>query len=182
LFLLVLLLSAILYFKYFSEIDEKSYNIDREIVFNEELKKNLIQNLKYEVNLGNKKKYLISSKFSEINNSNDTELINMENVDAKIIDKNETTLIIKSDYAIYNNINYNSYFKNNVIIEYFENKINADHGIANFDENFIKIYGNVKYEGSMGYLKTDIIKIDLLTRKISIDMNDAKDYLTIKTK
>ena len=106
----------------------------------------------------------------------------MEYVDAKIIDKNETTLIIKSDYATYNNINYNSYFKDNVIIEYFENKINADHGIANFDENFIKIYGNVKYEGSMGYLKTDIIKIDLLTRKISIHMNDVNDYLTIKTK
>jgi len=173
---------TILYFKYFSEISKKSDNIDKELVFNEKLKKNLIQNLKYEINLGNEKKYIISSEFSEINNSNNIELINMENVSAKIIDENETTLIIKSDYATYNNNNYNSNFKNNVIIEYFENRINADHVIINFNENFIKIYGNVKYEGSMGYLNTDSIKIDLITKKISVLMNDSNDYLTIRTK
>ena len=42
----------------------------------------------------------------------------MQDVVAKSIDKNNFTLIIYSDEAIYNNLNYNTKFRKNVQIEF----------------------------------------------------------------
>ena len=78
-------------------------------------KNNLIKNLKYVVNLDQNNQYIITSDLSELINDNNNEFVKMQNVKAIIIDKNKESFIIKSDIADYNNSNYSTKFRNNVI-------------------------------------------------------------------
>ena len=143
------------------------------------VEKNLIENLKYEVNLGNGIKYFISSNYSEIINQDNDELINMISVISKIFENDSILLEINSDTAIYNNRNYDSIFKNNVKISYFNNLMFADQMKLNFKDSLIEISGNVIYEGPLGSIKTDNIEINILTKKINIFMKNKKNNVKV---
>ena len=106
----------------------------------------------------------------------------MQKVTAQFIDQNNLPLIIKSDYANYNNSNYNTKFYNNVSINYDDNSINSKNLDLNFSENIAKIYNNVVYEGLNSLAKTDNIKIDLITKKVNIFMNDEKKKVELISK
>jgi len=48
-----------------------------------------------------------------------------------------------------------------------------------FKENFISVKNNVKYNGSLGNLEADNIKINLITKKIDVFMNNANENVVI---
>jgi hypothetical protein len=152
-------------------------------VFNDQLniktKNNLIKNLKYEVNLDQNKQYIITSDLSELINSDDFEVFEMQTVRALLLDKNKIPLIITSDNADYNNINYNTKFRNNVSIEYLNNKIYSDKAELDFKNNVAKIFENVRYVGSQGTVISDNIEIDLITKEIDIFMNNENDNVEL---
>ena len=50
----------------------------------------------------------------------------MIGVKATIIDRNNAQLVITSDFADYNNSNYNTFFRNNVEMTYLDHLINSD--------------------------------------------------------
>ena len=52
----------------------------------------------------------------------------------------------------------------------------------NFKDNLITINENVKYTGIQGTIIADNIKIDLITKKIEIYMDDTNDNVEIATK
>ncbi len=138
-------------------------------------KNNLIKNLKYVVNLDQNNQYIITSGLSELININNVETVKMQNVKAIIIDSNKESFIIKSDIADYNNSNYRTKFKNNVSIEYMNNKIFSDKLDLNFENNIAKISENVKYEGLYGTITSDNILINLITKKVDLYMNNEND-------
>ncbi|MBD1153052.1 LPS export ABC transporter periplasmic protein LptC [Pelagibacterales bacterium SAG-MED24] len=182
LFLIIIIISTIFYIIYFSENKKtplKKNTSDKEL--SNQTQNNLIKNLKYEVKLDQDNQYMITADFSEITYDNNVELVKMQKVIAIFIDKNNIPLTIISDRAIYNNSNYNTNFKDNVRIEYLDNVILADKMDLNFDKNMITIFDNVNYNGSQGTILTDVIKIDLITKKIDIYMNNTKDNVEIKT-
>lgn len=182
LFFFVIFSIYIFYNKFFSFNNE-------EIIVNENKSKlnsselsgdNLVKNLEYKINLYNGNKYLISSKESEILSINNNEKIKMKIVKALIIDKNNQSLIIKSDYADFNSSNYNTNFRNNVLIEYLDNKISSDKLDLALDKNIIRIYDNVKYSGGYGEMISDNISINLITKNIKIYMNNKNNNVEIK--
>ena len=59
----------------------------------------------------------------------------------------------------------------------FSNKIDL-----NFKENTILIYENVKYEGEQGTIRSDNIKINLITKKIQIYMNNKEKKVGMTTR
>ncbi len=146
---------------------------------NKETDNNLIKNLKYEVRLDKNNQYIITSNLSEISYVNDVELVKMQNVKAIILDQNNVPLTIKSDYALYNNSNYNTDFSDNVQIQYLNNKIFSDKINLNFQNNMVKIFQNVSYIGLGSTLKADNIKIDLITKKVEIYMDDKNDNVEL---
>ncbi|WP_075502090.1 LPS export ABC transporter periplasmic protein LptC [Candidatus Pelagibacter communis] len=166
-----------LYLSKNNEIIVKSDNLNDQIISKTE--NNLIKNLKYEVNLDQNKQYIITSDLSELINSNNSEIIKMQKVKALIIDQNRIPLIIKSDNADYNNDNYSTKFRNNVSIEYMNNKIFSDKADLDFENNIAKIFENVRYEGSQGSILSDNIKINLITKKIDIYMNNENDKVQL---
>ena len=140
---------------------------------------NLIKNLKYEVNLDQDNQYIITSELSELTYVNDIEIVKMQKVTALILDSNKIPLIINSDFAEYNNFNYNTVFRNNVLIEYMNNKIYSDKLDLNIEDNIVKIFENVRYIGAQGTIKSDNIKINLITKKIDVYMDNEKNKVEV---
>lgn len=183
LFSLLILISVYFYKNYLKpNKDSKKIILNED---NENLPKNtsnLIKNLKYNVKFDDNSQYSISSKISELSYENGIEIVKMQKATAIFIDKNNIPLIIKSDYATYNNLNYNSSFSQNVSVEYINHLIKSENLDLNFIENIIIIYDNVIYEGIHGFIKTDNATIDLITKNVEIFMNNSQNKVKVTSK
>ena len=178
-FILILFLFYIIFFNN-EKKPVKKRNIDQ--VENLENPNNLIKNLKYDVKFENNTQYTITSNLSEITYENDVEVVLMQTVKAIFKDKEDSILIITSDEAKFNNNTYNTHFKKNVKITYQDNSIQSEKLLLNFEENVVTISDNIIYEGIQGLMKTDNIKIDLISKSIEIFMNNKKDKVEITSK
>ena len=104
----------------------------------------------------------------------------MQIVTGIFTNQKQIPLTIKASSAIYNNFNYNTNFSDNVIIKYKDNTIRSENLNLDFEKNIITIYNNVVYEGVNGLIKTDNIKINLLTKDVDIFMNNPDNNINIK--
>ena len=184
LFLFLILVSVYFYYKYF-KFDEKGdvkNTTELNLEKSNSTKNNLIKNLKYEIQFNDKTMYNITADSSEIKYENDGEIVSMKVVTAVLTDENNITITVTSDDAIYNSTNYNSQFRNNVKIIYLDHIILSDKMDINFDENIANIYDNVFYEGVQGTLKSDNIKINLISKDIEIFMKESNDKVKIISK
>ena len=172
LLLFLILTSFIIFKKYFvvDEIADPKSNVNSEVLKGQS-ENNIIKNLNYSISLNNGIQYEIEADSSEIVYKNDEELVEMKKVKALVLDPKKLPLTIISDEAIYNNSNYNTNFRKNVQIQYMNNIIYSDKLDLDFLSNFITIFDDVQYEGNSNTLKADIIKINLITKKIDIYMN-----------
>jgi len=198
LIILIIIIGYFFYEKYFSYQPEskKITNIKSKINnnsdqnlesnltenFNTENKSNnLIKNLKYEVMLDGSGKYVIEADLSELNYIDSIETVFMSNVTAEIIDTSNNKIIIASDEAVFNTVTYNTSFKNNISINYLQNIISSEKIDFNFKENIIIISENIIYRNFNTLIKTDNIKINLITKKIEMYMNDPEDKIELTT-
>ena len=198
LIILIIIIGYFFYEKYFSYQPEskKITNIKSKINnnsdqnlesnltenFNTENKSNnLIKNLKYEVMLDGSGKYVIEADLSELNYIDSIETVFMSNVTAEIIDTSNNKIIIASDEAVFNTVTYNTSFKNNISINYLQNIISSEKMDFNFKENIIIISENIIYRNFNTLIKTDNIKINLITKKIEMYMNDPEDKIELTT-
>ena len=142
---------------------------------------NLIKNLSYfsKDNLGNE--YIIESKYSELNLDN-VDIISMENVSAKIIMVNSEPIYVTSNFAKYNNENYETTFTDNVLIVYLDNKIRCEKFYISVENNIAKVTDNVIYENPKGKLIADTIEIDLITKNSKIFMIDKSKKVMVLNK
>jgi hypothetical protein len=140
---------------------------------------NIIKDLKYEIQIDSNRRYVVKSKSSKIINSSIDELIEMNNVEAILFNAKKISLKINSDQAIYNNINYNTNFFGNLKISYEDHLIFADKLDFDFQSNEILISGNVRYIGYKSSMKSDKIKINIVSKKIDVFMNNNNDNIKI---
>ena len=142
---------------------------------------NLIKNLSYfsKDNLGNE--YIIESKYSELNLDN-VDIISMESVSAKIIMANSKPIYVTSNFAKYNNENYETTFTDNVLIVYLDNKIRCEKFYISIENNIANVTDNVIYENPKGKLIADTIEIDLITKNSKIFMIDKSKKVMVLNK
>ena len=144
----------------------------------EEKESNLISNLKYKSfdSMGNE--YLINSKSAELSTKND-ELIKLIDVSAKINLKKKSPILIKSDYAIHNKNMFDTKFYGNVNIVHEDIKIFSENLDMMYNSNFVSLY-NIKeiYDNNI-QLKADKIDFDILTKNVSINMNENTEKVKI---
>ena len=142
---------------------------------------NLIKNLSYfsKDNLGNE--YIIESKYSELNLDN-VDIISMESVSAKIIMANSKPIYVTSNFAKYNNENYETTFTDNVLIVYLDNKIRCEKFYISIENNFANVTDNVIYENPKEKLIADTIEIDLITKNSKIFMIDKSKKVMVLNK
>src|SRR6056300_1253846 len=180
--IIFLILISLLFYNFFFK---KETQTEKVTIIQENLersKNNIIRNLEYNINLSNGNKYFITAESGVLSYNNNIETVDMTNPIAEITYTDNTLITISSNKAIYNNNNYNSFFRENVKINYSNNLIYADKMNLNFIENKIIIFENVKYIGSYGQLKSDNISIDLLTKETQIYMDSDKTNVEIISK
>ena len=165
-----------------SEVNINSENISisqsEEKVNSDEKDKNLISNLKYKSFDAMGNEYLINSKSAEMSSKNE-ELIKLIDVSAKIILKKKSPILIKSDYAIHNKNVFDTKFYGNVYVTHEQIKIFSENLDLMYNNNFVSLY-NIKeiYDNNI-QLKADKIDFDILTKNVSINMNENTEKVKI---
>ena len=164
------------------EINTKSENLltdqTKEKLNIDEKEKNLISNLKYKSFDAMGNEYLINSKSAELSSKND-ELIKLIDVSAKIILRDKSPILIKSDYAIHNKNMFDTKFYENVKVTHEDIKIFSENLDMMYNKNFVSLY-NIKeiYDNNI-QLKADKIDFDILTKNVSINMNENTEKVKI---
>mgnify|MGYP001415423080 FL=1 len=187
--LFIIIILGIFFYNTYLKEDQKVENTELIKELREEekggvkdIQNNLIKNLKYDVKFENNSQYSISADLSELTYINEEEIVNMSGVKAIIIDENNFLIVITSNQAVFNNKTYSTVFNENVKINYLKNEISSEKLELDFDKNIVTITDNVVYEGIQGFVKTDNIKIYLLTKNVEIFMNDKKKKVQITSK
>ena len=161
--------------------NKSNFDIDDKTNTDIDNQNNLIKNLSYfsKDNLGNE--YIIESKYSELNLDN-VDIINMKDVSAKIIMVNSKPIYVTSNFAKYNNENYETTFTDNVLIVYLDNKIRCEKFYISIENNFANVTDNVIYENPKEKLIADTIEIDLITKNSKIFMIDKSKKVMVLNK
>ena len=141
-------------------------------------KKNLIHKLEYTSKDIDGNTYTITSKLSEINEEK-PQIIIMKKVLAIVTDQGSDPIKIYAENALYDSLNYNTKFFNNVLIEFNNQKISSDNLDLILQENFLTIFNNVVYTNLNTKLLADKIEIDLITKNSKIYMNKTQDVVKI---
>ena len=164
-----------------SSISEKELKINNSVQSPSKVKNsnsNLLNNIFYENFDAEGNKYQISASSGKLKNL-DSNIIYMTNVVALIHLKNLNILKIVSDNAIFNNLNFNSNFYNNVELSYLDHQLNSEKLDLKFDENLIVLKEKVLYQSLDTKLFADAIVIDLITKNSKIFMNDNEKKIKI---
>ncbi|MDB4157423.1 hypothetical protein N9586_00690 [Candidatus Pelagibacter sp.] len=181
LFSIIIVIFVVFYKKYFEEkelvnnILESEQSKDITII---QGKSSLIHNIKYTSQKKNGQNYIISSEFGELN-VEQPELILMNKVQAIINLENSSSIVISSDNALYNNINYNTNFYDNVLITYTDHIVKSNNFDLFFEKNVGLISNNVIYKNLNTTLEADKIEIDLITKNSKIFMNKKSNKVKI---
>ena len=140
-----------------------------------ELKKNSTKNIK---NLTKEIEYITSNKDGDIfkilakygqTNIDNTDILDLNEVDGLISSTKRSKIYIKSDYAKYNYNNQNSQFYSNVEIKYDDKIITCDNLDLQITKNYAIAYNNVKIKDSKSLLKAQMVTLNILTKDIIIN-------------
>ena len=141
-------------------------------------KSNIIKDIKYfsKDEAGNT--YSINAEYGEINEK-ESNIIFLKNVNATISILNSDDIFIQSDFAKYNNKNYDTNFYENTKIEYSEHKINCRYLDLLFNKNLAILYENIIYSHLQTRLLADRLEIDIITKNSKLSMKDRKEKIKI---
>tara|TARA_B100000780_G_scaffold246846_1_gene191563 strand:- start:106 stop:687 length:582 start_codon:yes stop_codon:yes gene_type:complete len=180
--LILIVIIVILIFFYKNSNQNKKANIS--IKLNNQSKiinsdnSNLISNLKYVVEGEDGISYTITSEIGELS-VEQPNLILMRRVLAVIKNDYGKPLKITADNAIYNNINHDTQFYDNVLMTYQEQVINSDNFDLVFINNLATIKNNVVYKDQNTKLFADKVEINILTKNSKIFMYDKQKKIKI---
>ena len=190
LFALILLISYLVFKNYFSEVEV--------VVVKETLNKtvlgdsndrsdssedssSVIENLEYRSIDSRGNKYIVKSELGETKLENQNILI-LQKVNAKINLIKKSPILIVSDYAEYNSINFDTKFFGSVIAKFEDNKIKSDNLDLFFKDNLALMYNNIYFTNSVSKMNADKINLDLLTGDIIVQMFESSEKIKIKSK
>ena len=189
LLILLILLSFLFYYKYFTEDIKKTEKKEIEKVLEKkmtginqkDLEKNVIENLKYISEDLSGNTYTVTAQSATLKEDKLNE-VQLFDVNAEIVRKNQEIIYIYSKTANYNKINNNTVFKKKVNVKYGNQTIDAEILNLNFKNNLIEIIENVFYVNENTKIKADKVEIDLLDKKLKISMINQKDKVNITSK
>ena len=156
LFLLIVIFFVsfyLIYFKKKSEITYEKKGIEKKV-------ENIIQELSYFSKDISGNEYLVEAESGQSNAEN-SDIIYLNKVNARIkFDKNQI-IIVTSDKAIYNNTLFDTEFIGNVVISYDDHKITCENMKATLSKDTAILSGNIVYRSQFSNLYADFIEIDL---------------------
>ena len=179
LFSLIVIISLI-FFKLYFKTTETKKNYETKIENKDSDQNNIMSNIKYIAadKMGNE--YSVQSKLAELN-PNQPNLVLMKNVESVINFTNSDPIFISSDKAIYNKLNHDTSFFDNVLIAYDDHKISSQNLELFFDKNTAYISKNIIYKNLNTELRADRVEIDLITKNSKIFMDEKIKKVKVRT-
>ena len=107
------------------------------------------------------------------------DIIILEKVVGKIKLKGKSDIEIKSDFAMYNSITFDTKFYENVLGSFDDSKISSDNLDLFFKNNKAKMYNNIKYLDKNTDANADEISFNLLNGDVNIKMFDKNQKILI---
>ena len=174
-------LSFLAYY-YFYKNTKVSNNISKkkdEILITDE-SANVIKNIFYTStdSFGNKFEIRAETGTIKLENPN---IVYMNLVSAVVHLVDESPIKISSKSAEYNKKNYETKFKENILINYLDHNIKTNNLDLSFEKNLAKAYNKVEYDNNNTKLYADILEIDLITKNSKIFMNEDYKKINIFT-
>lgn len=179
---LIFLFSTLFYLKYFKNSQKISENIPKEeqqIITSQNDNSTYIDNVNYISSDTRGNRYQITAEQAEIK-IEDPDVMLLENVVAYISIKDSDTIIITSNFGVYNSKNYDTIFSENVIILYPGHKITGEYLDLSFLKNLGTISKDVIYKGEKTSLFADKVEINLTTKDTKIFMDDKNKKVLVK--
>lgn len=181
--LIILAIIMILAFFFYNSLKKEKISINENFKIDEintnklsDEKSNLLENIEYSSEDRRGNKYKIKSRYGKIDFKKPEEIF-MTEVYATIILTNNEIIEVFSDYAIYNNITFDTLFEKNVLTIYLENEINSEKLTISFKDNLATFTENVKYKNKTTNLFADAIEINLISKKTRIFMEDNSEKI-----
>ena len=139
---------------------------------------NIINNMSYTTIDETGNKYTIFASQGRIEDTKPN-IINMKGVRAEIEVYNYDIIYIFSNNAVFDNINFNSKFTNNVKLVYLDHKLKGEKLDLNLDTKLITLSDKVIYVDKKTKLEADYIVLDLISKDTEISMYDKKKKIKI---
>jgi len=161
------------------EINNKKVQVnDGEKSLEETESSNFIEDLSYfsKDSFGNQYEINATKGFVSFENKN---IIFMTDVNAIITMNNSQPIFIKADFADYNNIDYDTFFKGNVFLRHLTHKINSKKLNLFFKTNFVTMSDDLVYKNTNTILYADKFEMDLITKNSKIFMNNESKKINI---
>ena len=171
---IILIISTIFFKKYFTS-EQKVENLE---IIENKLDLNVIKDIKYfsKDTEGNTYEIVADSGVTDIENPY---LIELKNVKAKIIFDKKKEVLISSNYAIYNQDNYDTEFNEDVKINYTEHKISCNKLNAIFSKNIAILEGDLIYNNLNTELFADVMEIDLISKSTKTFMINNNERVKV---
>ena len=168
------------FLKYQKDIVYLDLNKDKAIEKTETEKNEntIIKNLNYISIDAKGNEYILNAKYGE-ESKEDSNIILLKQVVGKIKLKNKSDIEIKSDFAKYNSITFDTNFYENVFAFFEESKVSSDNLDLFFKNNKAIMYNNIKYLDRNTTANADEILFNLLNGDVNIRMFDKKKKIQI---
>ena len=177
--LIIIFILVFSYTKFFNQKNsDQSLKENIEVEDTNDVKGDVIEGIEYISNDNQGNIYIVKAKNGK-NESENTNLITLYNVEAILKFDKKKKITVTSNKAIYNTLNNNTDFMNDVIVVYGKHNIFCDKIIANFSENYAKLFGNLIYNNDLTKLYADQMEIDLFNRTSRTSMFNKKDKVKI---
>ena len=165
-----------------STAQELKKEIDENMINNiENANGNVFYNIEYSgLDLAGNR-YILKSQ-SAINNSLDSDLIDMTGVTAVFYFKDGTILKIKSNFGEYNNSTLDINFKSDIKAEYGESTLEAQYAEYSNSQGFLTVTDNVIVNDIQGNLVADKLLFDIKSQILEIEtFNDKRIRVNVDT-
>ena len=160
------------------EVKSENVNLKKKIKPNKPEIDNIVKDIEYLTTDKNGNKYKILAT-SGRTNSEDKNILDLDNVRGVITSNKRSTIYIVSDFAEYNSSKLNSSFYKNVVINYEDKEITCDYFDVNMKTNFATAYNNVVVTDPKSIMKAGKIILNIETKDININPENNKVKVTI---
>ena len=157
--------------------NKDNQTINKQIEKDINVTESLMKNIEYVTTNKNDDVFKILAKNGKTNIEN-SNVLDLTEVDGIISSKERTDIFITSDFANYNYTNQNSKFYRNVIIKYDNKIMTCDNFDLFSNDNIAIAYGNVIIEDNNSYMKAENVILNIITKDVNINSTNKIKIIT----
>ena len=184
--IIIVIILSVFYYSFLKQNNTKPEIVelsDQNINLKKKTNKTELNNIEYSSvdNEGNS--YYLNAQNATIQLDEDKKNeVQLQGVISVINLRNKGIIYINSKNATYNKQNHDTFFYNNVEINYLDNFIQSENFDLIFSEKISKIYNKVVFNTNNFDLNTDKVSINMISGDIQMGMNNKKDKVKFVSK